>query len=164
MTDHSHGVIKTWSCWITDAGQIKFPHISQVACILREVHSPTGEKISKDVAIQVTSATQVKLTAADMNKHTREHWGIENKSHYTRDTVYREDHNQSWKGNGPHALASLRNFATGLFRMKNVKSIREATEMVHMDRMLAFQYMTTMRDDACTVLPANDPAPVTRNK
>jgi len=47
-------------------------------------------------------------------------------------------HNQSWRRNGPQALASLRNLATGLFRIKNVKSIKEPTEMVHMDRMLAF--------------------------
>jgi predicted transposase YbfD/YdcC len=159
MTDRSHGVTKTWSCWITEAGGINFPHISQVACICREVHSLTGEKISKEIAIQVTSATREEMSAADMNKHTREHWGIENKSHYSRDTVYREDHNQSWKGNGPRALASLRNFATGLFRMKNVKSIKEATEIVHMDRMLAFHYMATMRDDHCVALPANGPDP-----
>jgi predicted transposase YbfD/YdcC len=158
MSDRSHGVIKTWSCWITDAEETGFPHISQVACICREVRSLTGEKISKDVAIQVTSASREKMSAEDLNRHTREHWGIENKSHYTRDTVYREDHNQSWKGNGPRALASLRNFATGLFRMKNVKSIKEATEMVHMDRMLAFQYMATMSNDRCAALPANGPA------
>lgn len=158
MSDRSHGVIKTWSCWITDAGGTGFPHISQVACICREVRSLTGEKISKDVAIQVTSASRDKMSAEDLNRHTREHWGIENKSHYTRDTVYREDHNQSWKGNGPRTLASLRNFATGLFRMKNVKSIKEATEMVHMDRMLALHYMTTMSNDRCAALPANGPA------
>jgi predicted transposase YbfD/YdcC len=158
MIDRSHGVIKTWSCWITEAGNIEFPHISQVACICREVRSLTGEKMSKEVAIQVTSATREEMRAADMNRHTRRHWGIENKSHYTRDTVYREDHNQSWKGTGPHALASLRNFATGLFRMKGIKSIKEATEMVHMDRMLAFHYMATMRDDRCAALPANGPA------
>ena len=88
-----------------------------------------------------------------MSKHTREHWGIENKSHYIRDTVFREDHNQSWKGNGPRALASLRNLATGLFRMKDVNSIKEATEMVHMDRMLALHYMATVRDDRCAPWP-----------
>jgi predicted transposase YbfD/YdcC len=146
MTDRSRGVIKTWSCWIAEAGEINFPHISQVACIRREVHSLTGQKISKDIAIQVTSATREEMSGAAMNK-----------SHYTRDTVYREDHNQSWKGNGPRTLASLRNFATGLFRMKNVRSIKEATELVHMDRMVAFHYMATTRDDRCAALPANDP-------
>ncbi len=148
MTDRSRGVIKTWSCWITDADGINFPHISQTACICREVFTLTGEKVSKDIAIQVTSATRESMNAADMNGHTRRHWRIENKSHYIRDTVYREDHNKSWAGNGPQALASLRNLAMGLLRMKNVKSIMEATELIHMDRMLALHYMST-RSGCC---------------
>jgi predicted transposase YbfD/YdcC len=158
MTDRSRGVIKTWSCWITDAGGIEFPHLAQVACICREVRSLTGEKISKDIAIQVTSAARDQMSAADMNRHTRNHWRIENKSHYTRDTVYREDHNQSWKGNGPRALASFRNLATGLFRLKNTASIKEETEKVHMDRMLALHYMATVRNGHYVVLSTNGPA------
>lgn len=158
MTDRSHGVIKTWSCWITEAEEINFPHIFQIACICREVFSLTGERLSKEIAIQATSAAREKMSAAGMNKHTREHWGIENKSHYPRDTVFREDCNQSWKGNGPHTLASLRNLAIGLFRMKNVKSIKETTEMVHMDRMLALHFMTTERHARCAALPPNGPA------
>jgi hypothetical protein len=84
-----------------------------------------------------------RMTEADLNKHAREHWGIENKKHYIRDTVYREDGNQSWKGSGPQTLASFRNFSTSLFAMKEVKNIKEATEIVHMDRHLAFRFMTT---------------------
>jgi hypothetical protein len=30
--------------------------------------------------------------------------------------------------------------------------------MVHMDRMLALDYMATMRSGHCAALPANDPA------
>jgi predicted transposase YbfD/YdcC len=146
MTDRSRGVIKTWSCWITDADGINFPHISQVACICREVFNLAGEKISKDVAIKVTSAVRESMSAADMNGHTRKHWRIENKSHYIRDTIFREDHNQSFKGNGPQVLASFHNLAVGLLRMKNVKSIKEVTELIHMDRTLALRYMSTRCD------------------
>ena len=143
MTEHNHGVIKTWSCWVAEAKGVDLPHISQVACICRDVRSITGEKLTKDIAVMVTSRDAEKLTAADLNRHTREHWGIENKKHYIRDTVYREDDNQSWKGSGPQALASLRNFATSLFAMKQVKNTKEATELVHMDRHRAFHYMAT---------------------
>ena len=83
------------------------------------------------------------MTAADANRHTRGHWGIENKSHYIRDTLYREDHGQAWAGNGPQALASLRNLALGLFRLKNVKAIKETTEWVCRDQARALQFMTT---------------------
>ena len=83
------------------------------------------------------------MTAADVNRHTRGHWGIENKSHYIRDTVYREDDSQAWAESGPHALASLRNLTLGLFRLKNANSIKETTEWVCRERTRALQFMTT---------------------
>jgi predicted transposase YbfD/YdcC len=143
MTERGRGVNKTWSCWVAEAKGVDFPHISQVACIRREICSVSGEKLSKDVAVLVTSRNSERMTAADLNKHAREHWGIENKKHYIRDTVYREDDNQSWKGSGPQALASFRNLSTSLFAMKGVKNTKEATEIIHMDRHLAFRYMAT---------------------
>jgi predicted transposase YbfD/YdcC len=158
MVDRSRGHIKEWSCWVTSAAGIEFPHLAQVACIRREVFNLCGEKISKEIAIQITSAKDDRIGAADMNRYTREHWGIENKSHYIRDTVYREDHNQSWTGNGPHALASLRNLAIGLLRLKKVKSVKETTELIHLDRMLALHYMSTKSDRRCAALPPNSPA------
>ncbi len=143
MTEHSHGVIKTWTCWTSVAEEVNFPHIAQVACVCREVRSITGERLTKDVAVLVTSRNAERMSAADLNRHAREHWGIENKKHYIRDTVYREDCNQSWKGDGPQALASFRNLSTSLLAMKKVKNIKEATEMIHMDRHLAFHFMAT---------------------
>ena len=65
------------------------------------------------------------MTATDVNRHTRGHWGIENKSHYIRDTAYREDHSQAWAAEGPHALASLRNLTLDYFRLKNANSIKK---------------------------------------
>ncbi|HUY50715.1 MAG TPA: ISAs1 family transposase, partial [Streptosporangiaceae bacterium] len=83
------------------------------------------------------------MTAAEVSRRARNHGGIENKSHYVRDTVYREDHGQAWAGEGPQALASFRNLAIGLFRLKNADSIKETTEWVCRDRMRALQFMTT---------------------
>ena len=141
--ERSHGVIKTWSCWVSGAKEVDFPHVQQVACICREVCSVTGERLTKDVALMVTSRNADRMTAADLSKHIRGHWGIENKKHYIRDTVYQEDGNQTWQGNGPQSLASFRNFATSLFALKGIKNVKEATEIVHMDRHAAFDYMTT---------------------
>jgi predicted transposase YbfD/YdcC len=83
------------------------------------------------------------MTATDINRHIRNHWRIENKSHYIRDTVYREDHDQAWAGEGPQALASLRNLAVGLIRLKNKEGIKETTEWICRDRIRALQFMTT---------------------
>jgi hypothetical protein len=143
MTDRSRGRVKIWSCWTTGADGIKFPHITQVACICREVFEISGGKVSKEIAIMLTSRKPEKMTAADLNRSARGQWGIENKSHYVRDTVYREDHDQSWAGNGPQALASLRNVSIGLFRLKGAKNVKEATELISHDMTRALQYMAT---------------------
>lgn len=143
MEEHSRGRIKKWSCWIADAEGIDFPHAAQAVFIRREIFEISGDRISKEHALILTSRESGKMTAADANRHTRGHWGIENKSHYIRDTLYREDHGQAWAGNGPQALASLRNLALGLFRLKNVKAIKETTEWVCRDQARALQFMTT---------------------
>ena len=141
--EHSRGRIKKWSCWITSAEGIDFPYAAQAAFIRREIFEISGDRISKEHALILTSRESGKMTAGDVSRHTRSHWGIENKSHYIRDTVYREDHGQAWAGNGPQALASLRNLTLGLFRMKNVKAIKETTEWVCRDQARALQFMTT---------------------
>lgn len=143
MTETRRGRTKVWSCWVTGANGIDYPHIDQVACILREVFNAKDEKISKEVAIQITSAEPGKMTAADVNRHTRNHWGIENKSHYIRDTVYREDSNQAYSGDGPQGLAALHNLALGLFRLKGARFIKETTELIHLDLTRAVQYLIT---------------------
>jgi predicted transposase YbfD/YdcC len=141
--EHTRGCIKKWSCWITDADGIEFPDVAQAGIIRRDVFEVSGLRVSKDEALMITSRSSGEMTAAALNFHARKHWGIENKSHYVRDTVYREDQCQAWYGEGPHALASLRNFATGLLRLKGVAAIKETTEWIAADRMRALRFLTT---------------------
>lgn len=143
IREHIRGRIRTWSCWITSADGIKFPGASQVAFIRREVFEITGQRISKENALMITSREAGRMTAADASQETRDHWGIENKSHYPRDTVYREDHCQAWAGEGPHALATMHNLAISLIHMKGVNAIKETTEWIAADRMRALHFMTT---------------------
>jgi predicted transposase YbfD/YdcC len=143
MEEHSRGRIKKWSCWLAGADGIDFPHAAQSACIRRETFEISGDRISKENALILTSGKAGEMTAAGVNQGVRRHWGIENKSHYVRDTLYREDHSQAWAGNGPQAMASLRNLTLGLFRMKNVKAIKETAEWVCRDQTRALQFMTT---------------------
>ncbi len=141
--ERDRGRIKRRSCWITSAEGIDFPHARQAAIIRREIFEISGDRISKEHALILTSRKTEKMTAADVNRHIRGHWGIENKSHYVRDTVYREDNSQAWAAEGPHALASLRNLTLGLFRLKNANSVKETTEWICRDRMRALRFMTT---------------------
>jgi predicted transposase YbfD/YdcC len=143
MEDRSRGHLKRWSCWITDADGIDFPEARQVAAIRRDVFEASGDRVSKEIALILTSKEAGQMTAADANHAKRNHWAIENKEHYVRDTVYREDHRQTWSGEGPQALASLCNFGTSLFRLKGINKIKEATEWVMENRDRAVHFMTT---------------------
>jgi hypothetical protein len=84
VEERSRGQVKKWSCWITGAEGIDFPHASQAAVIRREIFEITGGRVSKEHALILTSRKAEKMTAADVNRTTRGHWGIENKSHYIR--------------------------------------------------------------------------------
>jgi predicted transposase YbfD/YdcC len=143
VIEHARGRIRKWSCWVTGARGIKFPSVSQVALIRRDVSEISGQPVSKEIALMITSRNPEEMTAADVNQNTRKHWGIENKSHYVRDTVYREDHNQTWDGNGPHALSITHNLAISLMRLKGVRAIKETTERIAADRTRALKFMTT---------------------
>lgn len=143
MEGDSRGELKRWSCWITDADGIDFPEVRQVGAIWREVFNRSGERLSKEIALVLTSKEAGQLTAADLNGAKRYHWSIENRSHYVRDTLYQEDLGQEWSGEGPQSLASIRNLAIGQIRLKGFNKIKEITEWVADNRDRAAYFMTT---------------------
>jgi predicted transposase YbfD/YdcC len=143
VDQRGHGRIKRWSTWTTDATGIDFPYAAQVAVIRREEFTLEGIRISKEYALIITSLAASRASAADLHTHVREHWGIENKIHYVRDTTWREDANPSWIGNGPHTLAILRNLAIALFRLNGIRAIKEATERIAADRRRALPLLAT---------------------
>jgi hypothetical protein len=143
VQERSHGRIRRWSTWITNAEGIDFPHIEQVAAIRREEFGLDGIRTSKEYALIATSLTPAKAGAADLHTYVRGHWGIENKVHYVRDTTWREDNHQAWVGNGPRTMATLRNLALGLFRINGIRKIKEATEYIAADRTRALPLLAT---------------------
>jgi predicted transposase YbfD/YdcC len=143
VEEYKRGQYKRWRLWAADASGIDFPGIAQVAIIIREVFNSVKERVGKEMVIVLTSSPPDEMSAADINKAKREHWGIENKLHYPKDTVYREDNDQTWQGNGPMVLSALRGFAISLFRLKGAGNIKEMTEWVAGDRDRALHFMTT---------------------
>jgi hypothetical protein len=143
VEERGHGRISRWSTWATDAVGVDFPYAEQIACIRRDVFDLAGMRISKDYALVVTSASVQQAGPAEFHTHVRGHWGIENKIHYVRDTVWREDDNQTYVGNGPQSMAALKNLAMGLFRLNGKHAIKAATEEVCRDRNRALPLMAT---------------------
>lgn len=143
VEERGHGRMSRWSTWITGARGVDFPHGRQVGCVRREVFDLAGERISKEHAWVVASTDAADTTAGDLDRYVRNHWGIENKSHYVRDTVWGEDAHQAYTGSGPQVMATLRNMAIGILRLNGVDAIKETTERICRDRMRVLPFLAT---------------------
>lgn len=143
VEERGHGRINHWSTWTTPTTGIDLPYAAQIACIRRDVFDLDGVRTSKEIALAITNAPADRATPADLHTNVRQHWGIENKSHYVRDTTWREDHHQAWVKNGPYSMAILRNLVLGLLRLNGITKIKETTEDICRDRNRALRYLVT---------------------
>jgi predicted transposase YbfD/YdcC len=143
--ERGHGRINRWSTWTIEVSAstqastqtgIDFPHAVQLACLRRDVFDLTGQPLTKELALLITSADTARAAAAELSAHARGHWGIES-GHWIRDTVWGEDRHQSVTGDGPQVMATFRNLATGLIRLAGHTKIKETTEAIARDRMRA---------------------------
>lgn len=57
----------------------------------------------------ITSLSRKRADAKRLLELTREHWGIENGSHYRRDVTLGEDASRIRKGTAPQVMAAVRN-------------------------------------------------------
>lgn len=140
--EQGHGRIRQWSTWVTDAEGINFPGARQVALIKREEFTLAKQRISKEIALIVTSQPHDNATPPDMHNQVRGHWAIENKSHYVRDVVFHEDAHITYSKNGSRTMASLRNVAIGLLRIAGHHEIKKTTEWICRDRTRALSVLS----------------------
>ena len=138
--DCGHGRIIRRSIWVTDAGNIGFPHVRQAARIRRDGYDTSGALISKEVVHAVTSLGQDQASAADLAKLARGQWGIES-VHWLRDTAWAEDANTGYAGNGPQAMATLRNLAVSRLYLSGVTEITRTLQAIARDRNRVLDYL-----------------------
>jgi predicted transposase YbfD/YdcC len=138
--DEGHGRIIRRSLWVAGAENIDFPHVRQVARIRRDRFDASGALVSKEIVHAVTSLDQNQATAADLAKLARGQWGIES-VHWLRDTAYGEDANTGYAGNGPQAMATLRNLAISLLYLSGVTEITRTLQAITRDRNRVLDYL-----------------------
>jgi predicted transposase YbfD/YdcC len=144
--ERNRGRINTWETWIADADDINFPHARQTACIRRRTYDLDGQKTRQEYAFIITSLSTDDAAAVDLNDHVRNHWGIENKSHYVRDTVWREDAQHINNGTAPHVKATLTNTANSLLRLHGHTDIKRTTEWISRNPLRALTLLVTQRN------------------
>jgi len=98
-------------------GYVNFPHCRQVARIERLTRViSTGKTRHKQVAI-ITSQSAEEVSSAQLLERVRNHWSIENRSHWVRDVTFDEDRSQVRTKQGPRMMAILRNLAIAIIRL-----------------------------------------------
>jgi predicted transposase YbfD/YdcC len=138
--DYGHGRIIRRSIWVTGAGDLDFPHASQVARIRRDRYDLDGALISKEIVHAVTSLKEDRARAPDLAKIARGQWGIES-AHWLRDTAWAEDANTGYAGNGPQVMATFRNIAVSLLYLAGVTEITRTLQAIGRDRTRMLSYL-----------------------
>jgi predicted transposase YbfD/YdcC len=105
---------------------VDWPGVQQVFCLERLfIYKKTGETSLKTV-YGITSLTPDEASAEQLLTLTRQHWHIENKSHWVRDVTLDEDRSQVRQGTLPHVLASLRNTVISILRATGATNTAKA--------------------------------------
>jgi len=65
-------------------------------------------------------------TAKKVAQGIRGHWGIENKVHYVKDTLYNEDNNGITHNSAAAILSIFQDIAINIYRCKGIKSMKTA--------------------------------------
>jgi predicted transposase YbfD/YdcC len=67
--------------------------------------------------------------AAFFAKHIRNHWSIENRLHWVKDTIMNEDRSKTTGGMAAENISIIRNIVINLFRLNGHHSIKCAIEL-----------------------------------
>lgn len=115
----------------------RWPGLEQVVRLERTT-SCEGKQTT-EVQYAITSLSRHQAEADQLLKLWRNHWGIENRLHWVRDTLWREDHCQIKHPVGGHNMAAFRNAAINLLRLAKVPNLTAAVRenAYRVDRLLA---------------------------
>jgi len=71
----------------------------------------TGEAVQTETSYFISS---LPARVRTLSKHVRDHWGIENRLHWSLDVTFSEDRSRIRKGDGPEIAATLRRLALSI--------------------------------------------------
>jgi predicted transposase YbfD/YdcC len=115
--DGDHGRIETRRCWCTAdvawfADRDQWKGLASFGMV--EAKRETKGKVSRERRYFISSLSGD--DAAQFLQATRDHWGIENRLHWTLDVTFREDYARARTKNAAENLAALRRFALNLLK------------------------------------------------
>ena len=126
--NRGHGRLERRTLTLTTAleGFLTWPGQQQVFQVVRtRTNLRTGE-VAGETVVGITSLSAPRADAGFVLARVRNHWIIENGSHYVRDVTFAEDHSQVRTGSIPQVMAAVRNTAIALLRCNGQTNIAAA--------------------------------------
>ncbi len=127
-TDIGHGRIE--ERFLTSSDELKgYSHWSglhQVFELTRTVITKKTGGVSKETVYGITSLSPEQANPSRLLELVRNHWHIENKSHWVRDVTFDEDRSQVRCGNIPEVMSALRITVIGLVCIYGITNIASA--------------------------------------
>jgi predicted transposase YbfD/YdcC len=126
--DSGHGRLEQRRLTASSAlvGYSDWPGLAQVFQLERGVIMKKSGEHRHEVVYGVTSLSRDQAGPERLLSLVRQHWSIENKSHWVRDVTFDEDRSQVRCGSIPQVMAAFRNTAMGLMRCAGETNIAAA--------------------------------------
>ncbi len=105
-----------------------WPGLQQVYQYTTHQQQKNTGQVKCCVRYGITSLMPERASAADLLKLCREHWTIENKLHWVRDAVFREDASSPRTGVIPEVMAAMRSTALSVLRFTGHTKITDALQ------------------------------------
>ncbi len=115
----------------------RWPGLEQVVRLERTTRR--DGKTTTEVQYAITSLSPRCADAAKLLSLWRNHWGIENRVHWVRDTLWQEDRCRIKSPRGGHNMAAIRNAAMNLLRLAKTPNLTAAIRenAYRVDRLFA---------------------------
>lgn len=105
---------------------VEWPGVQRVFRLERQVIQKKTGEVKSQTVYGITSLSEEEADVDQLLTFVRQHWHIENKSHWVRDVVFDEDHSQLRRRRLPHVMATLRNAVISLLRAHGINCIAKA--------------------------------------
>lgn len=142
QTTKGHGRLetRTLSASTDIKGFVDWPSLEQGLCLERRVIDLTAGGISTERVYGLTNLKADQLDLSQLLDRWQGHWGIENRLHWVKDVVLREDASRVHVGQAPFVLAALRNALVSCLRAAGFDSITQARRhfALNLDEAVAF--------------------------
>jgi predicted transposase YbfD/YdcC len=126
--DLGHGRIERRSLWALPVYDdfLAWPGARLMLRLERTVMHKSSGVLRSELAYALSSLDLQSMSAEDLLRLWRQHWHIENRVHYVRDVTMGEDACRVRSGDGPRALAAVRNTILTTLRLRGVLNVADA--------------------------------------